>query len=268
LQSSASKLFGWLSLAEVGFIYFLGGLLSLSPPAPEGGVIEAPIGGLDGTLCGALTLLALPFTLWSVYYQWRVAKVWCTLCLGIVAVLWLSFLVRLPFVQWPHSVPFEFVCGYLLAVGLWFLVRPFVVSERQKMVVERELAHWQQNSDLFRSFLMSQPLVALEPLPHEDQIGNADAPVVVTMVSNPNCGPCKEAYAELTNWQAYFADEIQLRVRHINSGEEKHKTHDEWAEQAKIEYTPTIYINGRQLVEPYRAKDIRYHVRALAEQQI
>ena len=85
------------------------------------------------------------------------------------------------------------------------------------------------------------------------------------MVSNPNCNPCKDAYKELTEWQIYFSDEIQLRIRHINSGEEKYRGHEAWASEVGIEFTPTIFINGRKLVEPYNYKDVRFHVRTLAE---
>jgi len=32
-------------------------------------------------------LLALPYIIFSVYYQWRVAKQWCVLCLAVQALL-------------------------------------------------------------------------------------------------------------------------------------------------------------------------------------
>jgi protein-disulfide isomerase len=111
-------------------------------------------------------------------------------------------------------------------------------------------------------------LVALEPLLHEDQIGNADAPVVVTMVSNPHCNPCQQAHQELSDCVAFFEDEMQLRVRHINTGEAKYESHEAFAQTVGVTYTPTIFINGHQLQQPYTFKDIRQQVRALAEQQI
>lgn len=260
LRAPVAKLFGWLSLSEVGFIYFLGNVFSFAFSS------ELPAKGL---VAGAV----LPLTLWSVYYQGWVAKVWCMLCLGVMAVLWLSFLVSFPFGGIPFggisSLPFSqlgvLVGSWLVAAGVWFLVRPFVVNTQQKTGVEQELGRWRYNSSLFLSSLRGQSPTSLVPLLNEDQIGSLDAPVVLTMVSNPHCNPCKEAYRELTTWQSYFCDELQLRIRHINSGEERYRTHDEWANQVAIEYTPTLFINGRKLPEPYSVNDIRYHIRALAE---
>ena len=191
------------------------------------------------------------------------------MCLGVVAVLWLSFAIGLPFIQWSSaSVPFEWVFGYLLAIGLWFLVKPFVLSQRKETATEQQLIAWQHNSDLFLSHLYAQPAIEINILPHEDQIGNPDAPVLVTMVSNPTCNPCQEAYQELSEWIHFFEDEMQLRIRHINTGEAKYDSHETFAKTIGLEYTPTIFINGHQLPTPYTFRDIKQHVRALAEQQV
>ena len=34
-----------------------------------------------------INILALPYTIFSVYYQWRVAKQWCVLCLVVQGLL-------------------------------------------------------------------------------------------------------------------------------------------------------------------------------------
>src|SRR5882757_4619321 len=64
LTGKQAKLFSWLSWSEVGFFYFTGGLLSLL-------FIPGAI-----TTIARLGILALPYTIFSVYYQWRVAKQW------------------------------------------------------------------------------------------------------------------------------------------------------------------------------------------------
>jgi thiol-disulfide isomerase/thioredoxin len=260
LGSSAARLFGWLSWSEVGFMFFLSNILGCM------------LFGIESVMGFNVWLVPLWVVggLASVYYQWRVAKAWCTLCLGVLAVLWIGALVGSPYI---YGLQFQiynflspiFYLPMLLAVGLWFLVRPFVIAHQQYKTTTQALGQWQHNSEVFKALLAQQAPVSIEPLAHEDQIGATDAPVIVTMVSNPNCGPCKTAYKELTDWQRYFCDEMQLRIRHIYSGEERYQSHDDWAAQVNIEYTPTIYINGRQIIEPYSFKDIGPHIRALAE---
>lgn len=76
LQSKAAKLFGVLSWSEIGFFYFAGGLLF---------VISRYEGSAQ--ILAWLNLFALPYTIFSIYYQWRIAKQWCPLCLAVQALL-------------------------------------------------------------------------------------------------------------------------------------------------------------------------------------
>ena len=65
LNGAQSKLLSWLSWSEVGFFYFAGGLLTLLFIEP-----------LDYSIIiiAYLNILALPYTVFSVFYQGRVAK--------------------------------------------------------------------------------------------------------------------------------------------------------------------------------------------------
>ena len=152
-----------------------------------------------------------------------------------------------------------------LSLALWLVFKPLWEAKQKGKTTEAALIKLKSDTGLFQAMLQAQSLTDVQPLPNEDQIGTIDAPVLVTMVSNPNCSPCKDAYKELIEWQTYYEDEMQLRIRHINSGEEKYQSHEAWAGEVGIEFTPTIFINGRKLVEPYNYKDIRSHVRTLAE---
>jgi uncharacterized membrane protein len=67
LQSSAAKLFGWLGWSEIGFLYFSGGIVAL---------IASEMPAHATTLLGLLTLAAVPFTFFSLYYQWKIVKKW------------------------------------------------------------------------------------------------------------------------------------------------------------------------------------------------
>ena len=76
LTRNQAKVFAWLSWSEVGFFYFTGGLLVL-----------LFAGNNSLSLLGWLNILALPYTAFSVYYQWQVAKqcaqtnrTWLNLC--------------------------------------------------------------------------------------------------------------------------------------------------------------------------------------------
>src|SRR5699024_12035574 len=76
LQSKAAKLGGIISWSEIGFIYFSGGFLSLLLSGMSSDVMF---------LLGWLNVLAAPYVLFSIYYQWRIAREWCVLCLTVQA---------------------------------------------------------------------------------------------------------------------------------------------------------------------------------------
>ncbi len=263
-NAAGSKLWG-VSWAEIGILYFGGGLVALGA-----GSAGQPLAYLH-----LLTLFYVPF---SLYYQAFVVRAWCVLCLVVQAIniaiagLWYSHLIEASnrpewgismFPHWDGTL--RGLGGFVLLGAFWFILKPIWQRARQLPNVQHQLEQYKEDSALFLSHLYAQPAVQMHALPNETQIGNVDAPVVVLMVSNPHCNPCKDAYEELTSWAQYFEDEMQLRIRHIHSGEASYQTHDDWAQEVGIEYTPTLFINGHQLRTPYGVKDVWRHVRALSE---
>ena len=85
LSSPGAKLFGFVPLADLGTLYFFGGLIALGA-ARFANTWDSTL----ALLCG-LTLAGLPLTLFSVGYQGFVLKQWCWMCLGVMGVLWLEF---------------------------------------------------------------------------------------------------------------------------------------------------------------------------------
>jgi uncharacterized membrane protein/glutaredoxin len=252
-RSSGGKILGWLSWSEIGLVYFLGGFLAML--------------FRQSYIAKWFAFVVLFFVPYSLYYQAFVAKQWCKLCLAVQGIF-ILLAVTWFFVGGVNAFSVADLYGFGLALVAWFVFKPVLVSSQEGRRSEAEAARFKTDSSIFKAFLAAQPHIDLLPLPHEDQIGNTDAPVVITMVSNPNCGSCQQAHTELSDCVAFFEDELQLRIRHINTGEDKYKSHEAFAEAVGVAYTPTIFINGHQLQQPYSFKDIRLHVRVLAEQQI
>ena len=75
LDGPMAKVFG-ISWSEVGLGYFMANILLLSL-IPEASAFIAVI-----------NWVAMLYGVWSIYYQWRVAKSWCVLCLIAQAVIW------------------------------------------------------------------------------------------------------------------------------------------------------------------------------------
>lgn len=84
MHSKGSRFAKQLAWADAGIIYFTGYSLLL---------VTAFYNNSAGSiyLLALLSVATIPFTLFSLYYQWRVVKKWCPLCLMTVAVLWVQF---------------------------------------------------------------------------------------------------------------------------------------------------------------------------------
>lgn len=83
VNSDMGSLFGLFHWSEIGLAYFSVSL---------GAVLLHPA---SVNYLGYISILCLPYTLWSVYTQHRKLHSWCTLCLTVQLLFWLIFGVSL-----------------------------------------------------------------------------------------------------------------------------------------------------------------------------
>ncbi|BAU55193.1 cysteine peptidase family C39 domain-containing protein [Mucilaginibacter gotjawali] len=208
LSSKAAKVFDGLSWSEVGFFYFAGTWALLL------------FGGGSAAIWQVLALLnfvSLPYTVYSIYYQARVAKQWCTLCCIVQALLWLEFIVlittfskpSLPGRVW-EGLTTMFIC-LVSPVILWLIVKPLLLKLQQLQPLKDQLRRFKYNTELFNKLLGEQPKYAQ---PDEEWcivLGNPQAGNIITMVSNPYCPPCSQTHKLLDELLEQRSD-LQARI--------------------------------------------------------
>ncbi len=195
LTGKQSKLFSWLSWSEVGFFYFTGGLLTL---LFAGNSITSSI-----TILAWLNLLALPYVVFSIYYQWRVAKQWCVLCLAVQALLLLggmnvvinNFLFPFPILS--VSLITIIIFFYLLTVLTWYAVKPLVLKLQESKNTKREYLRIKFNNEIFDTLLKKQKAITISPDGLGIDLGNSSAANTLVKVCNPYCGPCGKAHPKI-----------------------------------------------------------------------
>ncbi|QIL40272.1 thioredoxin domain-containing protein [Pedobacter sp. HDW13] len=310
LKSDAARITSWLSWSEVGFFYFAGSLLSLL-------LLYSSL-----ALLVWLNLFSLPYTIYSVTYQYKV-KNWCILCCSVQVLLWLELLSNIIFESGQpnfnlslFSLSFReyLILGisFLTPVFLWAFLKPYFLNTAKLRLVQQQLKKFKYNVDLFKQVLTNQRHYIIGDDVMPIILGNPEAETVITMVSNPFCEPCGKAHQVIDEWLA-TRDDIQLKVvfttsndnndrgtrvaRHVSAlsllldktiAEKalkdwyKHDTkkYEDWAKKypvsfngeissieekqrawcamAEITFTPTIFINGYKLPEPYRLEDVSY----------
>src|SRR5690606_15787424 len=117
-NSEASYLWGWISWADAGLIYFASSLLILITS-----LLSEPALGL----LSWLSLFTLPYCIFSIYYQGVKLKKWCPLCLGTVAVLLISFIFLAPYLS--YSININTIINALLCFSstsaIWLLYKAY-----------------------------------------------------------------------------------------------------------------------------------------------
>jgi uncharacterized membrane protein len=203
LHSKASRFFG-MSWSEIGFFYFSATFLLLLFPGLAFG---------DKTFLIAIgNCLAASYILFSIYYQWKVVKQWCPLCLGVQAILlaeliwciinfWYSLknLDGFANLQGLHSPSFYLlpVTLLLLPIVLWYTVKPILLKAKHEPVYEAAYKRLLYNPETFNALLQQQPAA---PEGYENigiTIGNPNAANTIIKVCNPYCLPCSQAHPVL-----------------------------------------------------------------------
>ncbi len=113
LSSKHAKLFKWIGWNEIGFFYFVGGFIFLFFSIHN--LLPAFV------LLSTLTVLALPYTVFSIYYQWAVIKKWCRLCLLVQGLLFFEFVIAYAgyrSYEWFTNLSLLQAPGFLLAFAI------------------------------------------------------------------------------------------------------------------------------------------------------
>lgn len=193
LTGKHAKVFTWLSWSEVGLFYFTGSMLLML------GIGEFPISLF---VLGCVNVLALPYILFSVYYQWKVAKQWCVLCLSVQALLLLgginviaNFIFPLP--QFSPLLITNYLLLFAIPALVWFAIKPYILQLQEAKSTKREYLRTKFNTEIFEILLKRQKAISLSTDGLGIDMGNPYATNLIIKVCNPYCGPCADTHPKI-----------------------------------------------------------------------
>jgi len=224
LSSKASQVFSWLSWSEIGFFYFAGGLLAL---LFAGSQISSIL-----TILVYINILALPYTIFSIFYQWRVAKQWCMLCLTVQIILVVEFLVAWlgGSIVTPHinhdfliqlipSFLIPLAPAFLLPIAIWYAIKPQLLAAQQGKRDFKQLQRIKYNSEIFGALLQKQKHITIDAKGLGITLGNPQAKTHLIKVCNPYCAPCAKAHHIID--ELMETDQVSAQIIFISTNEEK-----------------------------------------------
>lgn len=214
IQSKTFKLPFNISLGDLSLIYFstLGLLWSLSPLLT-----------FEKSILFYLSILTIPVTIFSIVYQKFIANSWCRLCLILVGVLWFQFgifstsfdlsqlfvVTQIDSVLWTSFI--------LISLGvLWISAKRHITKYQQLINDKVTLLRLKSNFRLFKLALSQENKISKPPsfiTENEIKLGNPNAVLELTFVTNPTCSFCKEAYATIKEILKKYSDEVLISVR-------------------------------------------------------
>ena len=216
LQSKASKIAG-ISWSVIGFAYFVGEtflLLFARIPEPQMFLVLA-----------WLNSLASLYIIYSLYYQWRVARQWCVLCVVVQGLLAIQLGMALA-AGWHTVTPARSLFrddvilaaffSYLLPFVVVNLLLPLLRSNRDNRQNKAELQRMKHNPQIFDALLKKQKKISTTTEGLGITLGNPQAQYKIVKVCNPYCGPCSQSHFLLENLLDTNPD-VQLQIIYLAS---------------------------------------------------
>jgi uncharacterized membrane protein/thiol-disulfide isomerase/thioredoxin len=210
LQSKASRLWGFISWSEIGFAYFTGGLAFFV----FSGLSANPV-----ALTSIYSLLAFPYVFFSLFYQWRIAKQWCLLCLAVQAILVAEVITAFAGNIYSADILDVIVPGQALLLPVyfalplvsWLTIKPVLRAARENAQSKLALTRLKHNSQIFESQLVRQKKVLNDTNSLGLLLGNPNAKNKIIKVCNPYCGPCAKAHPEIHQLIEHIPD-LQVQI--------------------------------------------------------
>lgn len=189
LDGPKAKVFG-ISWSEVGLGYFMANILLLS-------LIPASYGFI-----AVVNWVAMLYGVWSIYYQWRIAKSWCVLCVIVQTIIWTMGIVAIVlyftklFVLNIFSSLLSCIVFAVCIMAVYQYASALVIEKERERAVQRYRA-LKANSAVAKVLIEGGEFHETTFNDSSIIFGNPKAKIRVTILSNPHCNPCARMHQEV-----------------------------------------------------------------------
>lgn len=258
VNSSASKLYGFIDLGSLGLTYFYTNVTLLS-------IVPTAIG-----LYVILNILCLPFSCWSIWYQKNKAHQWCSLCVMVQIVVFLCFIINiLKLYNSPYYFNFS-LYWFLLYVGFFLSIKSIIdyrLLKQENINHIYNFSKFKCQKSLFLYLLYKGNEHRLYREASNIIFGNPESEYFVTIFSNPHCSPCADLHLQIedilrTNWNEIciqyifipFSSELEehnkwlIAIYQENGNRKAFKIFSEWYSKGKNN-TNNFYKKFRPQIE-------------------
>ncbi|MFZ4263757.1 vitamin K epoxide reductase family protein [Sphingobacterium sp. HJSM2_6] len=172
-------------------------------------------------------IIISPYIIFSFYYQAKIVKQWCPLCLIIQFALIINFISSLVFIKVNGFIfSISHLYNYLLSLSLFLFIvlavyslLPIIKNSRKYKNMNKNWRKLRYNSEIFQTLLYKNDKIKYPTDNLGIVIGNPNAKNEIVKVCNPFCEPCSKAHPELEEIIKRNND-VKVRIIFTASGEQ------------------------------------------------
>ena len=173
------------------------------------------------------SIVAVPV---SLYYQLKVIKKICSLCLSIAFILSVQTIISIFRLNLNNVFNINAISLVTLVIGLFISAYIWSLIKTQLKLrsdfIKQKLGHikFKRNYTLFDSLHKAQKsLSSSEIIEGEVVLGNKFAPIHLILITSPLCLHCRDAHHSISNLLSQHADNIRLSIRiNVRPSQNKH----------------------------------------------
>lgn len=208
INSTKNKWLQKFKISDISFWFFISQLLAL---------FIFSVAGLSSQFLNYMLIglvLSVPMTFYSVYFQYKVEKKWCPICLSIIGVVYLELSLLLfikPNFKFDTKSLILFSLLFSIVAGLVYLLKPVFLEKKKLGEKYIKQLRFSRNYEVFKNTLLKSETQLFEK--EYIILGNKESKHRISIVTSPLCGYCKDAHHTLDKIFSRFASGLAISVR-------------------------------------------------------
>lgn len=199
-----------VSLSDLSIVFFLGQFFSL---------VAMSISNYESTFFYIQNIIlwgSIPISFFSLYYQWKIVKEWCPLCLLLILVLYGELTCsQIYFDVFSYSLYglYLFFGINLFILALWLFIKSILISNKSLKEDKLVGLRFKRNYNLFKTILKRDEVLKTPSFNHTFVLGNENANLKISMVTSPFCSYCKDAHVLLESILDKHYNDVAIHIR-------------------------------------------------------
>lgn len=227
-----------LKISDISIWFFGSQLLSLLLLSIVGA------GEIYISLIFLVLALSTPITLYSIYFQYKIEKKWCPICLSIITLVYIQLFLSATKFVYPLDIYYKyislFIFSFLLIAFSVYLTKPFLLTLKSIKAENITNLRFKKNYSVFKNILKKQEQHIFQ---HENLIlGNSNSDLKISVVTSPYCGYCKEAHEILHEILKNNLDNLCISIRFNYKENFDNKSRDLFCRLVEIHQEKGDYI--------------------------